>query len=285
MKRSLWLALSLGLVLVMALVAQSCTRPRPTPVAAGQDPNPGATLTMAISSPTGADAAAPSVEEKTPTLTEPTPTLTPETVVVVTEAPTQVPATETPVPPTQVVATEAPAPPKSAAAARGEFTYEVRWGDTLSGIASRFGTTTAAIMARNPRITNSHQIFAGWGLIIPAGSTPTGGTISKPQETGEYVVQRGDTLTGIARRFGTTVAELLRANPWITNKNYVQAGRHLVIPAGGDWTPNGQTHVVRAGEALTSIARRYNTTVWALVVRNNLASANYIYAGQVLVIP
>jgi LysM repeat protein len=103
-------------------------------------------------------------------------------------------------------------------------------------------------------------------------------------ETGEYTVQRGDTLALIARRFGTSVWALQQANPAITNPNHIWPGQRLVIPLGGEYAAP-RTHRVQYGETLTAIAWRYGTTVWAIVVRNNLANPNLIYAGQVLVIP
>jgi LysM repeat protein len=57
-----------------------------------------------------------------------------------------------------------------------------------------------------------------------------------------------------------------------------------VIPVGGDYTAS-TVHIVSAGETLSSIARRYNTTIWDIVVTNNLQDSNYIYVGQRLVIP
>jgi len=182
----------------------------------------------------------------------------------------------------QVSATSAT--PAVGVASGSEVTYEVRWGDTLSRIAARYATTISAIVARNPQIVDRNRVYAGSVLIVPSGSSTAGGTAPVAQETGEYTIQRGDTLATIAHRFGTTVTALMQANPSITNVNYIQAGRRLVIPVGGDWTAP-RTHIVLAGETLSSIARQYGTTVWAIVVHNNLANANLIYAGQRLVIP
>jgi len=155
----------------------------------------------------------------------------------------------------------------------------VRWGDTLSSIARAYSTTVEAIMARNPRITNASQLYAGMVLVIPAGTT----TPAAP--SGTYVVQRGDTLSSIARRFGTTVQALLEANPTLTDRNTVYAGQRLVIPAGATSPGGERTHIVQPGETLTAIARLYGTTVMAIVQRNNLPNQNAIFAGQVLVIP
>lgn len=95
-------------------------------------------------------------------------------------------------------------------------------------------------------------------------------------DTGRHAIERGETLAGIAREHGTTVATLAGANA-IGNPNLIVAGRTLVIPE--------TSHTVTAGETLAGIARRYSTTVGALASTNHLANANLIRIGQRLTIP
>jgi LysM repeat protein len=102
-----------------------------------------------------------------------------------------------------------------------------------------------------------------------------------------HVVQRGETLYSIARRYGTSVNTLVQANG-LRNANFIWVGQRLTIPGsggGGGSTSGGGVHVVRYGETLYSIARRYGTSVNAFVQTNGLRNANYIYAGQRLTIP
>lgn len=240
----------LVLLLVLALGLAGCVKPRPTPT-----PMP----TKVAVRPSATAAAAPAVTA-TPTAT-PSPTTEPTVEATPTEEPTSAPTVP----------------------ASGEITYEVRWGDTLSRIAREYSTTVEAIMARNPRIANASQVYAGMVLIIPVGATaPATGTATP----GTYIVQRGDTLSSIARRFGTTVQALLAANPTITDKNMLYAGQRLVIPGSSSTAPSGQrTHTVQPGDTLSSIARLYGTTVMAIVQRNNLPNPNAIFVGQVLIIP
>jgi LysM repeat protein len=105
-----------------------------------------------------------------------------------------------------------------------------------------------------------------------------------------HVVQRGETLYSIARRYGTSVSAIASANG-LRNPNYIWVGQRLVIPGGGGGGSagsgggSGTTHVVQRGETLYSIARRYGTSVSAIVSANGLRNPNYIWAGQRLRIP
>jgi LysM repeat protein len=101
-----------------------------------------------------------------------------------------------------------------------------------------------------------------------------------------HVVQRGETLWSIATRYGTTPQAIASANG-LANANYIYAGQRLTIPGGGGGgaVSTGGTYTVRAGDTLSSIAARNGTTVNAIIKANGLANANYIYAGQRLVMP
>lgn len=101
----------------------------------------------------------------------------------------------------------------------GPHTYVVQRGDNLFRIAQRFGTTVTAIQAANG-LTGT-TIYVGQTLIIPTG----GGTGT--QRT--YVVQRGDYLNLIARKFGISAAVLAEVNK-ISNPNLIFPGQVLVIP-------------------------------------------------------
>ncbi len=164
-------------------------------------------------------------------------------------------------------------------------TYIVRRGDTLYSIAQRHGTTVDAIMLANG--LSSALIYIGQELIIPAAGdlAPMAGTLN-PAMT-YCTVQRGDTLTTIAHRYGVMVNDIMQANnlynPW-----YIYPDQQLVIPAGQMPPPTQPTstyYTVQNGDNLTTIALRYGMTVPALVRANNLANPSFIYPGQELVIP
>ena len=126
------------------------------------------------------------------------------------------------------------------------LTYRVTWGDTLTNIASRFGTSITSILQANPQVTNPNLIYVGQDLEIPtddsATPAPTAtlppGTTPTPPPTGSqtYIVQPGDTLSAIARRFNTSVTTIAQASG-ISNINYIYVGQRLTIPGSGGGTP------------------------------------------------
>jgi LysM repeat protein len=170
-----------------------------------------------------------------------------------------------------------------AAQAQG-VTHVVQRGETLSGIAARYGTTVQAIMSANG-LSNPNFVWVGQRLAIPGGGgggySGGGGAV--------HVVQRGETLYSIARRYGTTTAALVSANG-LRNPNHIYAGQRLTIPGasgssrgGGAAPASGAVagvHVVQRGETLAGIARRYGTTAAALASANGLRNPNLIYVGQ-----
>ena len=111
--------------------------------------------------------------------------------------------------------------------------YTIRSGDTLSAIASRYGTTVAKLASANG-IKNPNLIYAGNKLTIPgqAAAKPA----SNQTSAFEYTVRSGDTLSAIASRYGTTVAKLASTNN-IKNPNLIYPGQRLVLPGGPSSAP------------------------------------------------
>ncbi len=205
----------------------------------------------------------------TPTSTATTPTPTPTGTLVPTSTPTA-----TPLPTGQTVI------------------HVVKMGETLYSIARQYGVSVETLAHLN-KITNPSRIYVGQQLIIPRDSgqpTPVPGATATPVPSGTtvvHVVQRGDTLYSIARRYGTTVQAIATLNN-IVNPSRIYAGQRLVIQTGSTTVPTPaptRTHVVQYGETLYSIARRYGTTMWAIAMANNIYNPNVIYAGQRLSIP
>ena len=104
----------------------------------------------------------------------------------------------------------------SGSPAPAQTIYTVQPGDTLSGIAARYGTTWQTL-ARLNSIPNPDRIYPGQKLRIPSGSGARW-----------YTIQSGDTLSGIAARFGTTVSRLQSLNN-IPNPDRIYAGDSIRI--------------------------------------------------------
>jgi LysM repeat protein len=160
----------------------------------------------------------------------------------------------------------------------GYLIYIVARGDTLKGLAARFGSTVESIQASNSSITNPNVIYEGQRLTIysagPGNPPPT----QPPPAGGQvYYAQRGDTLRKIAARFNTTVDAILKANSQISNPNIIYVGQAITVPG------QAATHTVQRGETLRIIANKYGTTVEALLALNpGIKNANLIYVGQVI---
>jgi LysM repeat protein len=191
---------------------------------------------------------------------------------------------KTPVPTATPSGTPATPTPTTPA---GGSTYVVHLGDTLYSISKKFGVSITALMQANG-LTN-YDIRAGQVLVIPGGvatptSTPTGtltpsATYVLPTPIA-HVVQPGETLCALARRYNTSVWAIMAYNRLYTTTIFAYST--LLIPPAPQAGP--VIHVVQAGNTLYSLARAYHTTIWAIMAANGLSNAN-IYVGQSLVIP
>lgn len=127
--------------------------------------------------------------------------------------PTEAPPVATPPVVSGVEPTPVPPTPSSSA-----VYHTVQAGENLYRIALRYGTTVNAIVAAN-NLPNRNSVRVGQVLLIPVGASA--GTVT-------YVVQPGDTLHSIARRFGTTV-DALAAHNGIAPPYTIKVGQTLVI--------------------------------------------------------
>ena len=167
------------------------------------------------------------------------------------------------------------------------ITYTVQRGDTLWAIARRYGTTSGEITEIN-NISNPNLIYPGQELRIPTNSTTEG---EETRGTGDiiYTVQRGDTLSKIAREYNVTVAHIVELND-ITNPNLIYPGEKLRITESDvtNLSPipknNYSTYTVRRGDTLSGIARRFGVSVNYLVTANNIQNPNLIFPGQILIV-
>jgi len=169
--------------------------------------------------------------------------------------------------------------------------HVVRKGETLSQIARRYGTTVRAIAKLNG-IKNPRFIRAGRLLSIPALSAVPA---RKEHEWGQvvqadktyYIVKPGDSFYGIAHRFGLSVSELMRRNGRSSN-SILRIGQKIVLfdeAAGPGGSSAPLKHVVRPGENLWEIARKYNVNVQRIIEANSIRHPGLIHPGNEILIP
>ena len=164
--------------------------------------------------------------------------------------------------------------------------HTVQNGHTLGWIGQQYGVSVAALQAANGNL-NPRRLQIGQQLVIPrAGGTSASRTASAPSPapaaprpaartnadgTRAVTVQRGQTLDVIGQQFGVSVAALRAANGNV-NPRRLQIGQRLVIP-GADRPSGPMTVVVREGDSLWLIARRYSVSTRQIIEWNRLSSS------------
>jgi murein DD-endopeptidase MepM/ murein hydrolase activator NlpD len=118
-------------------------------------------------------------------------------------------------------------------------------------------------------------------ILLPVGKV--GAQTAQP-EGQVYMVQPGDTLSGIAARFGVSVDDLIRANG-ITDPNKLAVGTRLIIPGPGTLSGEVVTVDVPYGATLRSFSRRYQLSETDLAHINRITSPAEIYVGSSLILP
>jgi LysM repeat protein len=181
------------------------------------------------------------------------------------------------------------APIAGSRAAATDRIVVVQPGQTLSEIALREGVTVQQLVELN-NIADPNRIFAGQRLRV----RPSGGGPAAPRRGGAtHTVAWGETLTGIARTYRTTVAALARANG-IADPSFIRTGQVLRVPGSGrarvgdgrapvrtSWV----THRVSRGQTLWGLAIRYGTSIEAIARANGIGNLSFIRSGDVLRIP
>jgi LysM repeat protein len=239
--------------------------------------------------------------------TPPTATLIPTETSIPSETPTLGPS-NTPAP----TATPTLRPTLDSVTFPSTITYVVRPGDTVQRIAALYGSTIDVIIQENGLSQNA-LIFVGQELVIPVrlppvptlGATATivipvitlAPTTAPAQpttapETITYQVQVGDTLSGIAARFNTTVASLAQLNG-IVNPDRILLGQTLriptspvlvatAVPAATTVPTTPLTYTVQPGDTLFRISLQNNVPIATLINLNAISNPNQIFVGQVL---
>lgn len=182
----------------------------------------------------------------------------------------------------------APAPkpvqvPKPTTNMKGGDTYTVKSGDTLSGIAAKYGTTYQHLAQLNG-IADPNKIYPGQVLRVDSAKA------TAPTSNATHTVQPGETLSGIAAKYGTTYQAIAQMNG-IANPNLIYPGQVLKVKANASKPapapapkPATRTYTVQSGDTLSGIAMKlgYGNDYMALARKNGIANPNVIFPGQKL---
>ena len=189
------------------------------------------------------------------------------------------------------------------------FSYTVKSGDSLWKIAKANKVSLKSLLDANG-LTKNSVIKPGQQLAIPGVSAATVSTSTKsvtsstsantsaPTSFSSYTVQKGDTLSGIAYRNGTTVVAIRSLNN--LSNDVIQIGQTLQLPGGGVYQSpkelapsvertaeivggNGY-HTVVAGESPSSIAAKYNMKTDELMRLNSISDPRKLRVGQRLIV-
>jgi LysM repeat protein len=145
----------------------------------------------------------------------------------------------------------APSTPAPAAPATTGGSYTVTSGDTVSRIAARHGTTVSAIVSANG-LDSRALIRIGQTLTIPGSGASGGGTQSAPAAAptqaaptpsggSSHTVRSGETVSGIAARYGTTASAIVSANG-LDSRALIRIGQVLTVPGSTQLVPNTFLH-------------------------------------------
>lgn len=180
----------------------------------------------------------------------------------------------------QVICIPLAVPPVTCPA--GTTAYTIRRGDTFYSIARRYNISVNALIRANPDV-DPDALLVGQLICIPSTAPPP----TCPSGTTAYTIRQGDTLYAIARRYNTTVNAILRANPGLDPES-LQVARIICIPtAAPPFTcPSGTVaYTIRQGDTLYAIARRYNTTVNAILRANPGLDPESLQVARIICIP
>ncbi len=139
--------------------------------------------------------------------------------------------------------------------------YEVKRGETKSGLARRFGVSIAMLEQQNPQIVRMLQA----GHVINMDKTIA--EEERQAKKGEHYVVKGETLWGIAKRNGISVQLLTAANANSLSE-FLQIGQTLTIPDKNSEIPIPGQYLVKRGDTKFELARRFNMTIAELEEKN-----------------
>lgn len=123
------------------------------------------------------------------------------------------------------------------------------------------------------------ELITSGGVLVKPILSPTEIALRKRDTIIDYIVQEGDTVSGIAQKFGVSINTIL----WENNLNaytIIRPGQKLtILPV------TGLRHTVQKGDTLSKIAKTYSSSVEEIIQYNKLASADDLQIGEKLIIP
>ena len=175
----------------------------------------------------------------------------------------------------------------------GAASITVKPGDTISGLADRYGVSVKSLMRENG-IRNSNHVEVGQTLRLPSGAR---GVVSAGK--GRHTVRGGDTLGGIAARYRVSERDLIAINS-LPSADHVEVGQTLKLPTSAvlpkpkpvakakptpiKANPKATSHTVARGQTLTQIARAYEVPVASLIDLNTINDPNKVTIGTKLML-
>lgn len=196
------------------------------------------------------------------------------------------------------------------------YVHKVEAGNTLWGLQQMYGVKVDAIMSANPELSDG--LKKDQTILVPIPGETTAAI--QEVETSAYKVKRGETLYGLSRKFNTTVDELIRLNPELSEAA-LQKGQSIQVPGkveepevvevidpidtsvpnpfvmdtvkvdddtsqvvSVEFNDSIAEHKVLAHETMYSISKRFMVPIETILKVNNLISTN-LSEGQILKIP
>ncbi len=185
------------------------------------------------------------------------------------------------------------------------YYYDVNAGESIYDIAAKIGVTKDEIIKNNPDAADG--VDSGMRLFFPVDKQNVSAPAVASASEQRHTVEQGETLYGLAKRYGTTVEEIIAANPG--SDSGIKTGQVLVIPAKGTTVnanqqvqdafsrnttmqvavPQGTDpifHTITDGEDICSIAKQYNATIEGIINANpGLKPDEYTTGAKVKVVP
>jgi membrane-bound lytic murein transglycosylase D len=176
-------------------------------------------------------------------------------------------------------------------------------GETLGGIALRYKVSQSMLFAANPKV-KSRALRIGQRVVVPTGGVPSAKVARRMSEpvmaAGTstrtfHKVKRGETISEIADEYGVSQLELLSWND-LDARGRIRIGQRIRVtmpetraafatePLFQDHA-SGRTHIVRQGETLKGLAKRYGVSVQALRTANGMNGRETLRTGTALKIP